>query len=75
MFGCVVEMKGQKCLHELLHGPGKIFIYCVLDQVVMESGSGDFSGEASARLNHLATVPSHFFHSISLTFSLTLSFI
>lgn len=52
-----------------------IFIYWLSDQVVMESGSGDFSGGASTRLDHLVTIPAHFFRSISLTFSLMLSFI
>lgn len=37
--------------------------------------SGDFSGEASTLHNHLVTVPSHFPRSISLSFSLSLSFI
>lgn len=37
--------------------------------------SGDFSGEVSTLHNHLVTVPSHFPQSISLSFSLSLSFI
>ena len=52
-----------------------IFMHCVRDWGLNGERSGHFNGEESSPRNHLVTVASHFPRPISLSSSLSLSFI